>query len=161
MSNDRERFQELLESFDDAMLVTRDADGAPRARPMHVAKRGADGDLFFATSEDSGKMDELEKDARAAVTMQSKDAFVSITGTGQVVRDRAVIEDLWSPAMKAWFPEGEDDPSLVVLRFRAERGEYWDMRGLKKVSYLYEAAKSIAKGEQVKPNEGHHGEVRV
>ncbi|GAB5550308.1 MAG: pyridoxamine 5'-phosphate oxidase family protein [Sandaracinaceae bacterium] len=161
ISENRARFTDILDSFDDAMLVTRDRGGAPRARPMHIAKRTVDGDLWFATSDESGKMSELEQDPRAAVTLQSKDAFVSITGRGQVVRDRSAIEEIWSPAMKAWFPEGKDDPNLTVLRFRAERGEYWDMRGMNKISYVYEAAKAIAKGERIESEREHHGELSL
>ena len=28
--------------------------------------------------------------------------------------------------MKAWFPKGEDDPEIALIRVTAEKAEYWD-----------------------------------
>ena len=33
---------------------------------------------------------------------------------------------MWTPAYKAWFPEGLDDPELALLRVEVDKGEYWD-----------------------------------
>lgn len=157
----KKKLEDIMSSFDDAMLVTRDDDGAPRARPMRIAKRGPDGDLWFATAGDSPKMDELDDDPRVAVTLQSDGAFVSITGTARVVRDRDRIDEVWSAPMKAWFPGGKDDPKLELLRVRADVAEYWDRRGVRRLLYLFDTAKAIAKGEKVQPREEQHGEVSL
>ncbi|MBL6749220.1 MAG: pyridoxamine 5'-phosphate oxidase family protein, partial [Nevskia sp.] len=33
---------------------------------------------------------------------------------------------LWKPHQRAFFPLGPDDPSLVLLRVKPERAEYWE-----------------------------------
>ncbi|HJL18185.1 MAG TPA: pyridoxamine 5'-phosphate oxidase family protein [Sandaracinaceae bacterium LLY-WYZ-13_1] len=160
MTDPKKQFREILSDFDHAMLVTLDPDGAPRARPMAIADEESDGDLWFVTGVESGKVDELESDVRCGVTMQGKGEFLSITGVAQLVRDRTKIEALFREPMKAWFPKGVDDPRLALLRFRAERAEYWDSSGLDGVKYAFEAAKAVAKGERVeKTDRSQHAEV--
>ena len=46
-----------------------------------------------------------------------------------IVDDRAKIEELWSPAMKLFFPGGKDDPNLRLIHVRADSAEYWDGPG--------------------------------
>ena len=62
------------------------------------------------------------------------------------MRDRALIERLWKPAWKVWFPQGRDDPSITLLKFDAEQGEYWDDSGLHGLKYLFDAATAMAAG---------------
>jgi general stress protein 26 len=42
--------------------------------------------------------------------------YVSVAGRAWLLRDRAKIDELWSPLYKAWFPDGKDDPELALLR---------------------------------------------
>jgi hypothetical protein len=58
-------------------------------------------------------------------------ALIAPAGDGRLgeadeVRDRAMIERLWNPAYKAWFPAGLDDPDLALIKVSAEKAEYWD-----------------------------------
>jgi general stress protein 26 len=142
---------EVLRTFDDLMVATLGDNGTMHARPMAVAEIDPDGCVWFATMDSSEKTDEVEVDARALVTGQSKGAYVSVSGHVDVVHDRARIEALWKESWKAWFPEGKDDPDLVLLRFQPEIGEYWDQRGAKGVRFLFEAARAIVQGDRAKP----------
>ena len=54
---------------------------------------------------------------------------MSVSGTAEIVADRAKIDELWSPAMKLFFPEGKDDPNLRLIHVHAESAEYWDGPG--------------------------------
>jgi len=56
----------------------------------------------------------------------SNGTFVSIVGASQLCLDQALIDELWSPMMKAWFPQGRNDPSLRLLRLEIQTAEYWD-----------------------------------
>ena len=69
---------------------------------------------------------------------------MSVSGEASIVADRAKIDELWSPAMKLFFPEGKDDPKLRLIRVRAESAEYWDGPGtaIGKALYLLVAAVS-------------------
>ena len=138
--------RELIADFGTAMLVTRAADGALHGRPMAVAGVDPDGTLWFASERHSGKVEELAKDNHAAVTMQSGSKFVSLSGTAAVVDDRAKVAELWKPAFKVWFPGGQDDPSLVLLRVDPGAGEYWDNSGTGGIKYLIQAGKALVTG---------------
>lgn len=143
-----ERMQKLLEEFGVAMLVTRTAGGQLRARPMALAEAEPDGTLWFLTAGHSGKMDELEQDDHVVVTMQSKRKFLSISGTAAPDVDRARVARIWKPEFQAWFPGGQDDPDLVLLRVDGEDGEYWDNSGTSGVKYLIEAGKALVTGSR-------------
>lgn len=151
--SDRERLYDVLEEFDTAMLVTRAADGELRARPMAIADKEENGDVWFVTQIDSPKVDEIQADPRVNVSLQADNRWLSITGTAAVVRDRAKIEELWKPDWKVWFPDGKDDPELSLIQVRATEGEYWDFAGGNQLTFLFEAAKAYLQGEEMEDSE--------
>ena len=112
----RKRLSELVIRFDTAMLVTRSSDGGMRARPLTIADSGDGEALYFSTAIESPKVREIEADPHVNVVMQDGRRYVSLSGVAKVVRDRGLIERLWSPSWKVWFPKGVDDPSLRLLR---------------------------------------------
>jgi general stress protein 26 len=145
---------ELIRDFDTAMLVTRTADGSLRSRPLAIAEVVAEGDgdgegyMYFATSIESGKVHEVEDDAHVNVVLQDGKRFVSISGVARIVRDRALIDRLYSEAWKVWFPKGKGDPTLALLEVDATAAEYWDQSGAKGLAYLYEAVTAYVKGRR-------------
>jgi len=150
---------EMLKDFDNAMLVTRSAEGHMHARPMAVAELRPDADAYFVTGIDSPKVAEIEADPSATLTFQSPRQYASVCGRVSVVRDRALINRLWKEAWKVWFPKGKDDPSISLLRFDAQHGELWDNAGAQGVKYAFEAAKAYAKGETPKTDDKRHARV--
>lgn len=141
-----EKLHELLTEFDAAMLVTHTPDGQLRSRPMALADVDADGTLWFLTQSHSGKVDEIISDPHVNVAMQSKLKFISISGAAAPVLDRQKLDSIWNEAWKVWFPGGKDDPSLVLLKVRGEKGEYWDNSGTSGIKYLIEAGKAYLTG---------------
>ena len=111
----RQRLSTLLSLFETAMLVTRTGGGGMRARPLSIAESQDDGAMYFSTAIDSPKVHELEADPHVNVVMQDARRFVSLSGTATVVRDRALIERLWRPSWKVWFPQGKDDLSAPLV----------------------------------------------
>jgi general stress protein 26 len=144
----RQRLSELVSRFDTAMLVTRTDSGGMRARPLSIADSGEDGALYFSTAIDSPKVEELERDPHVAVVMQDGRRYVSISGVARIVRDRELIDRLWTASWKIWFPEGRDDPSLCVLHVEAIEAAYWDMSGRQGVKYVFQMAKAFLTGTQ-------------
>jgi general stress protein 26 len=142
------KLQELLEEFDVAMLVTRTMDGHLRARPMALAEVQPDGLLWFLTDRRSGKVEDLQRDAHVAVTMQAKSKFVSLSGTASQVEDRGRVVQLWKLGWQVWFPGGKDDPNLMLLRVVGQAGEYWDTSGTSGIKYFFEAGKALLTGNR-------------
>lgn len=122
-----EKLNDLIEGIDFAMLTTIDG-GVLRSRPMSTQDFGFDGDLWFFTSSKTHKIEEIEKDNRVNVSYAAPDdnIYVSVSGTAEVVKDQAKIDEYWSEIHKAWFPEGKDSPDLVLLKVVVEQAEYWD-----------------------------------
>jgi general stress protein 26 len=156
----RRRLTSLLTHFDAAMLVTRSA-GGMRARPLSIARRQADGELYFSTAIDSPKVQELEADPHVNVVMQGRRRFISLSGTAHVVRDRALIARLWRSSWKVWFPKGKDDPSLCLLRIDPTEAAYWDMSGSAGVRYLFGMAKAYVTGKRPPSDEDQRHTARV
>ena len=100
------------------------------ARPMAVIEVGDDGALWFFTEVDSLKTIELDRDPRVTLFFKEGDhgGHLRLEGTATQSTDRATIHRLWSPHLRAWFTEGEDDPRICVLRVDPVSGEYWDNR---------------------------------
>ncbi|MGI8555967.1 MAG: pyridoxamine 5'-phosphate oxidase family protein [Pyrinomonadaceae bacterium] len=163
MQNKREesikKLNELIRDVRIAMLTTMDW-GVLRSRPMATQEAEFDGDLWFMTSSDTHKTDEIAKDRRVNVSYAAPDSntYVSVSGTAEIVNDRKKIEDLWSPIYKAWFPKGLDDPTIRLLKVTVEQAEYWDSAS----STLVQVAgfvKALVTGQQA--DGGDHGKVNL
>ncbi len=125
----RRKILDLVDGIDYATFTTRGSEGAPlHARPMAYRKCDDDGDLWFFTKKDSRKVKEIEGDQQVLVSFADpkKQNFVSITGRGEVVSDRARVTALWSEIYRTWFPGGPADDNVVLIRVHAEHAEYWD-----------------------------------
>lgn len=152
MENNRqesiEKIRELTHGIDFCMLTTIDS-GHLRSRPMSTQEMDFDGELWFFTSDDTHKVTEIEKDNRVNLAYSKPDdnVYLSISGRAEVVKDRAKIEELWSPVLKAWFPEGKDDPTLCLLKVSVEQAEYWDAPN-SKIVQLFGMVKAIATGQE-------------
>ena len=144
-----EKLKELIEGIDFCMLTTIDG-GVLRSRPMSTQEFEFDGDLWFFTSEDTHKVEEIAMDNRVNVAYSQPDdnRYVSISGRAIIVRERKKMEELWNPAHKAWFPEGLDDPKLCLLKVAVEQAEYWDAPSSKLVQ-IAGFIKAIATGQEM------------
>src|SRR5688500_13060768 len=107
------KLNDLIKTVRVAMLTTIDW-GVLRSRPMQIQEFDFDGDLWFFTSSETHKTEEIEKDRRVNVSYAAPDSniYVSVSGTAEIVHNRAKIEELWNPAHNAWFPKGLEDPNL-------------------------------------------------
>ncbi|EMI44500.1 pyridoxamine 5'-phosphate oxidase family protein [Rhodopirellula sp. SWK7] len=152
---------ELLNDFDNAMLVTRSSNGSLESRPMAIAEVEPDGDVWFVTNRNSGKVADLMLDNEVAVTMQSSRKFATISGKAHAVDDRAKLDELWSEAWKVWFPEGKSSDSIVLLKVEARHGEYWDNSGTDGLRYLIKAGKAYMQGERPQPDESINASVSM
>lgn len=158
-----QRFDELLDKFNTGMLVTQTTTGELQARPMAIAKHRDGGVLYFATSREAGKMEEIETHPEVAVTMQDSDQQLSLTGHAEAVHDRALIERFFHSAWRLWFPEGKDDPNLVLIKIEPVHGAYWDMsKSANKARFVFEAGKAVFEDEQIDTDKlAGHGQVNL
>lgn len=145
-----------------AMFTTAEADGTLHTRPMHTQEMKDDGVLWFFTGKDSGKISELKTDSHVSLGYADpgSNTYVAVCGKGSLVTDKAKIAELWHDMLKAWFPEGKDDPNIALVKVTPESAEYWDSPSSKMVQ-LIGYAKAIATGESYKPGPGEHGKINM
>lgn len=136
---------DLLQGFDTAMLVTHLPTGHLHSRPMAIAEVGEGGDVWFATRIDSPKVDEIQSNDDVNVTCMKGDRFLSLSGTAELVRDRALLDRLWKEAWQAWFPEGKDSQALALIHVTPHEAEYWEHAGGEKVRVHFEPEMPIEK----------------
>jgi general stress protein 26 len=160
-SSARDQFHEALASFAHAMLVTRTPEGVLRARPMAIADIDQDECVWFTTSEQSGKIDEISADPHVCVTFQEGHHFLSLSGEAELVHDREKIRQLWSEAWRPWFPGGADDPNLVLLCVGPREGELWDRSGLQGLKYLFEAVHARIGRRQMQEDKRLHQRIQL
>lgn len=155
----KKHLQDLLESFDTAMFITHHGDGQ-HARPMTVAGVEGVNTLWFATSLDAPKIEEIRRDGRVSITFQGDRRFVALSGNAELVADRDKIHQLWKPTWKVWFPNGKDDPSITLIRVTVNDAEFWDNAGAKALRFVFEAAKALITKERPAISAAEHGRVR-
>lgn len=161
MTGNREHLHELIKDFQTGMLTTRSGDGGVHIRPMRVAKLESDQELLFATGLATPKVAEIEKINQVAVVFQSSSEFAVLYGTAHVLKDRALIDELWSEAWRIWFPGGKDDPNLCLLAVTPVSAEYWDSSGTEGLKYLYEGLKAIWQKRTPNSDDTQHGKVSL
>ena len=126
---DIKKLARLIKGINFGMLTTYDADGRLYSRPMsHNGDVEFDGDVWFFTYANSHKVHEIQ--ARPQVNVSFSDpkdqTYVSLAGRAELVQDKEKIKELWTPSLKAWFPDGVDTPDIALLKINTEKAEYWD-----------------------------------
>jgi len=148
--NDLEKLRELVKDIDFCMLTTVDEGGDLHSRPMSSnGDIDEDGDVWFFTKASSLKVSEIEKLPKVNVSFADPEnqRYISVSGTAQLVLDRAKIDELWRPEFKMWFPEGKDDPEVALLCVSLEKAEYWDSPS-STIGYALSFVSSLVTGKQ-------------
>lgn len=156
------KLSKLLKDIRIAMLTTVDDDGSLHSRPMATQEMDPDGILWFFTEAHSGKVHELDRDRHVNVSYSKPDdqVYVSVSGTARVVRDTAKAKQLWNPMLKAWFPNGPEDPDVALLRVDVAKAEYWDSPS-SAVVHLIGFAKAIATGKKYEDEGADHQKMQL
>ncbi len=125
MPDDPHDLATLLGAYRVALLITRGADGQLRCRPMAMRQKVRGEEIWFATSAASKKCRDVEADPRCALALfDAQDGTtLSISGKGEVLRDRNLALALWDPSWTRWFPGGPGQRGLALLRVIPEHVE--------------------------------------
>lgn len=146
-----EKFRELVRDFDDAMLVSVDANGRLHGRPMRIAdhQRDSADDLWFFTGINAEKLAEIRNTPQVAVTLADGKRFVSISGEARAVVDPAKIESMWQESWKLWFPDGPTGGGIALIQVLPQRAEYWDQSFPSGLRFALQAAKAWVANEAI------------
>jgi general stress protein 26 len=157
---DIKKLGELIKDIRIAMFTTVDEEGVLHSRPMATQAVEFDGDLWFFTSQQTGKVGDIThyKQVNVAYASTGDERYVSVMGSADLVNDVFKMKELWKPIMKAWFPEGLDDPDLRLIRVNVEQAEYWDTPG-GKVGSLLGIVKNLVTGQT--GNDGKNEKIKL
>ena len=154
------KFKELINEIKTCILITKSAGGQLRGRPMATAKVEEDGTIWFFTNEYSGQAEEIshQHEILLSYASPSKNSYVVLSAKAVLSDDKKKIKELWNPILKAWFPEGLNDPKILLVKADPEEAEYWDSSA-NKIVILFNKLKAAVTGKQY--DEGDHGKLSV
>ena len=152
--------KELAEKVRICMFNTITAEGEFNSRPMATTKIEEDGSIWFFTNEYSPKSKEISKDNQVNLCYSepSSNTYVYVNGKAELVDDKVRKEAYFNPFVKAWFPEGVDDPKLILIKVTPEVAEYWDSRSSKMV-VAFKMLKAVVTGD-TPDNLGKHDTLK-
>jgi general stress protein 26 len=147
------KLSDMIKHIQTAMLTSEDGPHL-RARPMVAAQQDFDGELFFYTHASAHKVREVGAHERVGVSYADShhQLYVSLSGTADVLTDKALIKAHWSEPMRTWFPEGIDDPDIAILKVTVDQAEYWDAPSSAMV-HLFGYVKAVTTGQAPHPGE--------
>lgn len=125
---DVEKVVSLMRDARFCMVTTSDGEEL-RSRPMTPQQVTDDGDVWCVISSDSDQAQQVAASPLVNVSFDDRSSWVSLSGTAEVVRDGAKIDELWNRGADAWFPDGRESADLALLHVRADSAEYWDTPG--------------------------------
>lgn len=135
-----ETLRELIKDVETAMLTTVTEEGLV-SRPMKTQEVEFDGDLWFFTKKETDKYKEILHDKDVNVAYAGK-SYVSVRGRAEIVEDLNKKKELWSKAYEKIMQTSYDDPTVVLIKVKAEAAEYWDTGNFKKqIAFLYKRMK--------------------
>jgi len=153
-----DRVWDIIDKVGVCMMTTR-SDGGLRARPLEARADREAGLIWFVTDVRGTKDDEIASHAEVGLVFisQKDKAYLSLTGSAQILRDHAKAGEIWKKSDDVWW-SGPDDPNVRVIRFEPIRAELWDGPASAAVA-AFEMAKARATG--TKPNLGENRKVTV
>jgi general stress protein 26 len=119
----------IMKDVRTCMFVTAASDGSLHAAPMTTQEAEFDGDAWFIASNDSETVRNLTARPHVNVSYAGPSSWLSLTGSATVVADGEKKKELWNTFTEAWFPEGQEDPSIVVVKVDGGSAQYWESPG--------------------------------
>jgi general stress protein 26 len=120
-------FKNIIQSIHTGILYTRGKKNELKGRPMETISVDKLGSFWFFTSEFSDKVVEIWRNNEVFINYSnlSGNAYIMVTGKAYLNRDINKITELYDPSVKAWLPEGLNDPNLLLLRIEPSGVEYF------------------------------------
>lgn len=149
-SEDVAKIAELVKGVRVAMLTHTDSRDRLVSHPMATQDVEWGGEVLFIDRRDSDKVRDLQRDPRVNLAYSGDSTWVSVSGTAEVVDDRAVLQEQWNLFTDAWLEGGPDDPDNVLIRVRPDSAEYWDSPGAR-ITQVANLVKAKVTGSTLDP----------
>ncbi|WP_316811559.1 pyridoxamine 5'-phosphate oxidase family protein [Pedobacter heparinus] len=123
------KIKTLIGQSETCFFCTEAATGPSKGvRPMTIQEVDDEGNLWILSANDSHVNAEIALDSRVKLYFQgSKHSdYLYLTAEATIHEDKDKIKALWTPFLKVWFTEGENDPRISLLKIVPSMGYYWD-----------------------------------
>ena len=139
-------------------MYTTYTNGKIESRPMTTLDIDGEGNVWFFTSRHTeiGEQSNQSEPVTLIYSEPKNNTYISVSGHAEIVESETKKEELWNPMSKAWFPEGKEDPNLVVLKVSTDEAAYWDATSSKMVVF-FSMVKAVLTGTT--PEGGDHGKL--
>jgi len=129
---------ELIQRSKIAMIGSLDEDGYPNIKAMLNLRSQGLKTIWFSTNTSSKRVQQIRKDPRASVYYVDQDNFegLLLIGRMEVCIDEESRKALWFDGSERYYSQGVNDPDYCVLRFTAEKGNFY--KGLRNIGFLIE-----------------------
>ena len=109
------------------VAVTLDGTGGTSARVMEPGRLDDDWRTGFLTWRGSRKVREIERNGQLALVYQydPDGAYVTLHGATKIIGDVDAKRSVWTAESDRWFPNGPEDPEVVLVELHAQRIELW------------------------------------
>ncbi len=143
------KFKELVKDVSVCMFTTVDDHNNLYSRPMSTVNIDDEGNAWFFTNEFSETIQEVSKDNNVHLIYAhpAKNVYVTVKGSCTVILNRKKIDELWTPLLKAWFPNGKEDPKLCLVKVVTEEASYWNSNS-GSMGVYFKMLKAIANREK-------------
>ena len=149
---------DLIEKSPICMITTISSDGRLLTRPMTRQNSDFDGTVRLLAPRRGGIVDEIATNSQVNVSVQSSDGFVSVAGQAVVDDSREAVEENWNPAVGAWFPEGPESATSILVR--GDSAEYWDSSG-STIAHVASFVRAAVTRDDSTPDMGTSGTVEM
>lgn len=149
---------DLIEKSPICMITTIGSEGQLLSRPMTRQNSDFDGTLRLLAPRQGDLVAEIAADRRVNISVQSSDGFVSVAGTAVVDDDRDAVAENWNPAVGAWFPEGPEAATSILVH--ADSAEYWDSSG-SSIAHVASFVRAAVSRDDRTPDMGSSGTVEL
>ena len=125
------KMRDLINNAKSCFFCTANGAGpSDGVRPMSVQQVDAQGNIWFLSSTDSYKNQEISENALVKLFFQGSahSDFLYVSGVASISKDINKIEELWEPVLKTWFTDGKDDARISVIKVEPKEGYYWDTK---------------------------------
>lgn len=155
-----DKLKKLVTDINVCMFITNNKEHHDHTRPMATIEVDEEGTLWFFTDIRSIKVEEVsqERTVHLVYAHPGKESYLDVWGSATIITDRQQIRDKWSTIVKAWFPNGVDDPNLALLKVQPREMYYWDAETGKMVQFLKIAA-AVVTGKRLA--DGAEGKLAV
>lgn len=157
--------QQLFEALEDArMVMLGSTNPQMHMQPMspqvddEIVDSGEHVVYFYSDKTSDLGRTILTRPGDVHMCLVEKDYQACVHGRLEVADNPALINRFWSPAVAAWYPKGQSDPKMLMLKFTPKNASIWASTG-NPLKFAWEITK--ANMTESMPDIGEHKNVNL